>query len=252
MMDRLITAREGAVAIVRLARPPHNFFDEALLGGLADVLAANDADPSVRVTLLAAQGRSFCAGADFSRAAAGVNGARAVYAQAARLFARTKPLVAAVGGPAVGGGLGLALSADFRVAGAGARFHANFAALGLHPGFAITVTLPALLGAQRARDLLMTARRVNAPEAVAIGLADRLAPAEALDDVALAFARDIAANAPLAIAAIRCALPRIDAATAAAAMAAELDEQAALFATADFREGVRATSERRAPVFQGR
>jgi 2-(1,2-epoxy-1,2-dihydrophenyl)acetyl-CoA isomerase len=252
MMDGLVTTRDGAVAIVRLARPPHNFFDAALLAGLADVLTANDADPSVRVTLLTAEGRSFCAGADFSRAAAGIEGARAVYVQAARLFARAKPLVAAVGGPAVGGGLGLALVADFRVVSSAARFHANFAAIGLHPGFAITATLPALVGAQRARDLLTTARRVGGEEAATIGLADRLAPAEALDEVALALARDIAANAPLALAAIARALPRIDAATAAAAMAAELDEQAALFATADFHEGVRATSERRPPVFEGR
>jgi hypothetical protein len=165
MMDGLVTTRDGAVAIVRLARPPHNFFDAALLAGLADVLTANDADPSVRVTLLTAEGRSFCAGADFSRAAAGIEGARAVYVQAARLFARAKPLVAAVGGPAVGGGLGLALVADFRVVSSAARFHANFAAIGLHPGFAITATLPALVGAQRARDLLTTARRVGGEEA---------------------------------------------------------------------------------------
>ena len=251
MTNGLTINRDGAVARIHMARPPHNFFDEPVLRGIADALEVHDGDASVRVTLLTAEGRSFCAGADFAATRGSANGARAIYAQAARLFDRAKPLVAAVGGPAVGGGLGLALAADFRVASPEARFHANFAAIGLHPGFALTVTLPALLGSQRARDLMLTARRVGGEDAASIGLADRLAPAEHLMEEALAFAHGIAANAPLALTSIARALPRIDGEAARAAMTAELAEQDRLFATSDFREGVRASRERRSPIFTG-
>lgn len=250
-MNGLLIDRDGPVATIHMARPPHNFFDEDVLRGIADALSASDEDPSIRVTLLTAEGRSFCAGADFSRAAGGTDGAREIYTQAARLFDRAKPLVAAIGGPAVGGGLGLALAADFRVVSAEARLHANFAAIGLHPGFALTVTLPALIGSQGARDLLLTARRVGGENAVAIGLADRLAPAGRLHDEAMAFANTIAANAPLALASIMRALPRIGGDAARTAMAAELVEQGHLFGTTDFQEGVRATRERRPPTFEG-
>ena len=157
-MSDLVLGREGKVATIELARPPHNFFDIELLRDIADALDANDTDPTVVVTLLCAQGRSFCAGADFSAGGGDREGARLLYEQAARIFDRKKLLVAAVGGPAVGGGLGLAVAADFRVASPAARFHANFSALGLHPGFALTATLPELIGFQKARELMMTAR----------------------------------------------------------------------------------------------
>ena len=252
-MDDLLLERHGAVASIRMNRPPHNYFDETLLRGIADALAASDADPSIRATVLIAEGRSFCAGADFTAGGGGEEGARRIYAQAARLFDRVKPLVAAVGGAAVGGGLGLALAADLRVASPAARFHANFAAIGLHPGFALTATLPALLGAHRARDLLLTARRIGGEEALGIGLADRLVEADRLEEGALALAGMIAANAPLALDTIAAALPRtVDGAAARAAMSAELAAQARLFDTRDFREGVRATAERRPARFEGR
>ncbi|MBP5058834.1 enoyl-CoA hydratase/isomerase family protein [Pseudomonas chlororaphis] len=250
-MEGLLLGREGRVATIRIARPPHNFFDLDLLQGIADAIAEADADDSVVVTLLSAEGRSFCAGADFTRNQGDASNASVLYRQAARIFDRRKLLIAAVGGPAVGGGLGLALAADFRVASPDARFHANFAALGLHPGFALTATLPALVGEQRARDLLMTARRVRGEEALTIGLVDRLAAPQSLDLEAMMFAQEIAANAPLALAAIRAALPRIDVEAAYRAMTCELAEQVRLFVTHDFREGVAASAARRAPVFLG-
>lgn len=250
-MEGLLLGREGKVATIRIARPPHNFFDLEVLAGIAEAIADADADPGVVMTLLSAEGRTFCAGADFTRHQGDASNASVLYREAVRIFDRRKLLVAAVGGPAIGGGLGLALAADFRIASPNARFHANFAAIGLHPGFALTATLPALLGEQRARDLLMTARRVSGDEALAMGLVDRLATPERLDLEAMMFAQKIAANAPLALAAIRAALPRVDVDAAYRAMSSELAEQAKLFVTNDFREGVLATRARRAPVFQG-
>lgn len=252
MMDGITVTRDGGVSIIRLARPPHNFFDVGMIRSIADVVLANDTDAGVLVTLMAAEGRNFCAGADFTRPLAEGSGPKEVYGEAARIFSRSKPLVAAVRGGAVGGGLGLALTADFRVVSPSSKFHANFAAIGLHPGFAITASLPALVGDQYASDLLLTGRRVEGEEAVRIGLADRLVVDDEIDAGALALCRTIASNAPLALATIRHALRRVGEDQARAAMARELADQAVLMDTADFKEGIRASVERRAPAFVGR
>ncbi len=251
-MPDAILGRDGKVATIRLNRPPHNFFDTELLRDIAAALDASDSDPTIVVTLLSAEGRSFCAGADFSTAVADGGTAKRLYEQAMRIFDRKKPLIAAVGGPAVGGGLGLAVAADFRVASPAARFHCNFAAIGLHPGFALTATLPALLGPQKARDLMMTARRIGGEEALALGLADRLSGPDTLVADAMAFAQSIAALAPLALRSIRDAIPRVTGSEARAALARELAIQAEIFTSEDFKEGIAASAERRAPAFVGR
>ncbi len=161
-------------------------------------------------------------------------------------------MVAAVQGAAVGGGLGLACSADFRVASPQARFAANFARLGLHQGFALTVTLPAIIGEQRALELLYTGRRIGGEEAARIGLADRLAEPENLRAAAHELAAEIAAGAPLAVRSIRQTMRGTLADRARAAMARELAEQDRLRQTADFAEGIRASAERRPPRFEAR
>lgn len=242
------------VATVELHRPPNNHFDLALVASIADALEALDDDPACRAIVLCSEGRHFSAGADLAgpgNAVAGEDG-RHIYDEAVRLFATAKPVVAAVQGAAVGGGLGLAMAADFRVAAPEARFAANFARLGFHHGFALTVTLPAAVGRQRALELLYTARRVPGEEALRIGLCDRLAPAGRLREVATGLAAEIAASAPLAVRSIRRTMRGDLADQARAAMARERAEQTRLAATADFGEGVRATAERREPHFQGR
>ncbi len=161
------------------------------------------------------------------------------------------PIVAAVQGAAIGGGLGLALAADFRVAAPEARFSANFARLGFHQGFGLSVTLPALVGQQRAAELLYTGRRVPGDEAVAIGLADRSAPLGEVRDAAIAFAAEIAASAPLAVASIRETLRGDLADRVVVATERELAEQTRLRATDDFAEGARAMAQRRTPDFTG-
>ena len=102
-------------------------------------------------------------------------------------------------GAAIGGGCGLALSADFRVATPQSRFSANFARLGFHHGFALTVTLPAVVGSQAAADLLLTGRRVGGEEALALGLCDRLADDDDLLAQAIGYADELAASGPLAV-----------------------------------------------------
>ena len=157
------------VAIVEMHRPPNNFFDEALLGELAEALLALDDDPDVRSVVLCSEGKHFCAGAQLGGMTP--EGIRRVYRQAFRLFTTRRLIVAAVQGSAVGGGLGLALAADFRVATPESRFVANFARLGFHQGFGLSVTLPALVRRQRALELLFTGRDVSGSEALEIGSA---------------------------------------------------------------------------------
>jgi 2-(1,2-epoxy-1,2-dihydrophenyl)acetyl-CoA isomerase len=244
-----VSVGEDHVATVEFDRPPHNHFDVELIAALADAYEALDADPACRAIVLCSAGRHFCAGANF--AGAGDRGVPALYAHAVRLFAAATPVVAAVQGGAIGGGLGLALSADFRVASPSSRFAANFARLGIHHGFGITVTLPATVGMQASLELLYTGRRVKGEEAYALGLCDRLAAEEQLRGEAHALAREIAASAPLAVRAIRKTMRGDLSDRVRAATEREHAQQAPLFATDDFQEGVRASAERRTPRFTG-
>ncbi len=253
---------DGHIAAVEIHRPPHNYFDVALIRALASAYHALDDEPDVRAIILASEGRSFCAGAQLAGPASDDDGEPSetpsrrtgsghLYQEAVRLLEAETPVIAAVQGAAIGGGLGLALSADFRVAAPEARFAANFARLGFHHGFGLTVTLPALVGQQQALDMLYTGRRVKGEEAIDIGLCDALVPIEELRDKAREMAAEIAGSAPLAVRAIRRTMRRGLADRVRLATDHELVEQDWLRETSDFREGVSATAERRAPRFTG-
>jgi len=245
------------VMTVEIQRPPHNFFDHALIGQIADAFTAADEDPQCRVIVLAAEGKHFCAGANFGSGKEDDSGSRdfteegfrnttgILYREAARLFANTKPVIGAIQGAAIGGGLGLALVPDFRVACPEARFAANFVKLGIHQGFGLSVTLPRLVGQQTAAMMLLTGRRIGGEEAHRLGLVDILTDQASLRDEAYKLAREIAGNAPLAVKSVRATL-RSDLADAVVqATEHELAEQQWLRATADAQEGIRAVAERR-------
>ncbi|MDX6643648.1 MAG: hypothetical protein QOD76_1610 [Solirubrobacteraceae bacterium] len=243
-----VQSRSDRVAVVEFSRPPHNHFDGALIGAIADAYERLDEDQDCRAIVLCSEGKHFCAGANF----AAKNPAEGdLYEQAVRLFAARKPVVAAVQGAAVGGGLGVALSADFRVASPESRFSANFARLGIHHGFGLTVTLPLVVGHQRALELLYTGARVNGEAAHAIGLCDRLVSADRLLQEAIDLAHAIAVSSPRAIRSIRATMRGDLADRVRAATAHEATEQAKLFDTPDFAEGVAAATERREPRFTG-
>jgi 2-(1,2-epoxy-1,2-dihydrophenyl)acetyl-CoA isomerase len=248
-----VAASVGAdhVAVVELRRPPNNFFDVAMIRRIADMYDTV-LTSGARVIMLCSEGKHFCAGADFSSRDR-TGGPGDLYREAVRLFSTELPVVAAVQGAAIGGGLGLACSADFRVAGPQARFAANFAVLGFHHGFALSATLPAIVGQQCALDLLYTGRRVAGAEAARIGLADRLAGDGDGDvrDLALSFAREIAGSAPLAVRSIRHTMRAALRRDVEQAVEREGAEQLRLQQTADWREGVRASLERRIPDFRG-
>jgi 2-(1,2-epoxy-1,2-dihydrophenyl)acetyl-CoA isomerase len=237
------------VGVVCLHRPPNNYFDTGLVEEVAAAYEELDRTGWCRAIVLASEGRHFCAGLDFAGNAG--QDIAALYRAAQRLFDTPLPVVAAIQGAAVGGGCGLALSADFRVATAQSRFSANFARLGFHHGFALTVTLPAAVGRQAAADLLLTGRRVGGEQALALGLCDRLVAEDDLLAQAISYAGELAAAGPLAVRSIRATLRRGLAQEARLAMEHECAEQTRLRDTADFAEGVRAAAERRDPSFRG-
>ncbi|TXL68625.1 enoyl-CoA hydratase/isomerase family protein [Zeimonas arvi] len=245
------------VAVVEIRRGPHNFFDIPMIAGLAGIFEALEADPDCRVILLCAEGKSFCAGADFqTRDAtpeqASPRGINPIYFEAVRLFACSKPVVGAIHGPAIGGGLGLALVPDFRVTCPEARFSANFNRLGFHPGFGLSYTLPRLVGPQQAAMLFYTGKRIGGDEAVRIGLADVLVPQAEVRSEAMRMATEIAISSPLAVQSTRATLRAGMVEQIRLAVARESVEQNWQFKTEDFKEGVKAMAERRNPDFKGK
>lgn len=225
MANDVDLSSEDDVAIVRICRPPHNFFDADLVGAIADHLETVGA--THKVVVLHSEGRNFCAGADLQAAATSAfsrSGAH-LYDEALRLFRQPLPIVAAVQGKAVGGGVGLALAADLRVGTPETKFLVPFARIGTHQGFGLSVTLPDAVGLPAATDMLYTGRVVAGEEAMRLGLLQRLVTAEQLLDEARAIARAIAEASPAAIGSIRATLrgARID--DIVAAMAHERREQ---------------------------
>jgi len=253
-MSDISVSHDGHVATIVIQRPPHNFFDLALIRDIADELERIDLDANLRSVVLAADGKAFCAGANFTKSqpgSAAQPGGTHLYDEALRIFACKKPIVAAVQGPAIGGGMGLALVADFRVVCPETRFAANFTRLGFHPGFGLTVTLPELVGRNQAELLFYTGRRIDGHEALAVGLANELVELDRVRERAAALAKEIAECAPLGLLATRATLRAGLVERIRAATSHELEQQDRLKKTQDFAEGVKATAERRAANFVG-
>ena len=241
------------LAYVEINRPPNNFFDANLIQQIADAYESLDEEDECRVILLKSEGKNFCAGANFGQDEDMLDKSvpyKKLYAQAVRLFRTRKPVIAVVQGAAIGGGLGLALSADFRVACHEARFAANFAKLGFHPGFGSSVTLPRVVGVQKAMDMLFTARRVTGEEAFKIGLADKFCSKEKITEEAEQLAMEIASSAPMAVESIRSTLRGNLADQIEQIVDWELSEQVRLQKTEDFKAGIAASLSRETPQFK--
>ena len=252
--DSDIRVTRGQVATIEICRPPNNYFDVTLIKDIVKTLGSLATEGDCRAVVLCSEGKHFCAGADFRSGARGPGSRKDVdhlYGHALAFFEQPLPIVAAIQGGAIGGGLGLALAADFRVGTPDSRFSANFARLGFHHGFGLTVTLPAVVGHQRTLEMLYAGRRLGGEEAGQIGLCDRVVPPEDLRTAAIEFAGDIAASAPLAIRSIRQTMRGHLPDAIRSALVREMDEQDRLMQTQDWSEGVKAMAERRQPVFSG-
>jgi enoyl-CoA hydratase/carnithine racemase len=253
--EHIAVETDGNIAIIEVRRGPNNFVDTDMVGEIADALEVYDRTKDVRAIVLCAEGKHFCAGADFgSRGADGVakqaKRGRHLYKEAQRLWRTSKPVVAAVQGAAVGAGVGLAVMADFRVTCSEARFSTNFTKMNYHPGFGLTCTLPRLIGQQAATMMMYTGRRLTGEEALKIGLADYLVPLDQVRSKAIEVAKEIAESGPLAIVGTRETLRRGLYDAVCAATEREYEEQAWLRDTADFKEGIKAMGERRPPNFK--
>ena len=245
----------NCVGTIELNRPPHNFLDETFLEAIADCLEDFDIEPACRAILLCSVGKNFCAGANYDPEMSASESSFSLthfFKQVERFFQCQTPIVAAVQGAAIGGGLGLAVAADFRVTCAEGRFSANFTRLGFNPGFGLPVTLPRLIGHQRASLLFLTSRRIKGEQAAEWGLADLIAPLAKVRVEAYSLAEEIASNAPLAVVATRQALRRSLVDQVLRESGDDLALQTRLRDTADWKEGVAAIAERREPNFEGR
>jgi enoyl-CoA hydratase/carnithine racemase len=221
---------------------------------IAAALRMLDEDSMIRAVVLAARGKAFCAGANLEPIANSTEplSPSMIYIAGVELMRTRKPIVAAVQGAAIGGGLGLACVADFRVTCPEGRFAANFCRIGYHPGFALTAFLPRLVGQQMAAKIMYTGERIDGEGAVKMGLADILAPdAASVLARATELANEIAASAPLAVMATRETLRKGMADLYEVATNRERAQQDVLRGTFDFKEGVNAYAERRAPQFRG-
>ena len=252
--DDIEVTVDNFVATVEIQRPPFNYFDYALIQQIADAFEAFDNDTAVRSIVLCAQGKAFCAGANFgdrSRSSENSDSGNHLYVEAVRLFKTGKPVVGAMHGAAVGGGLGLAMMPDFRVGCPESRFSANFTRLGFHPGFGLTYTLPRLIGEKNAELMFYTSRRVKGEEAYRLGLIDALVPQDEVRSAAQALAPELAESSPLGVTTTRATMRVGIADKVREATDIELEIQNKLRVTKDFQEGVKAMAERRVPNFTG-
>jgi 2-(1,2-epoxy-1,2-dihydrophenyl)acetyl-CoA isomerase len=253
---------EGAVRILTLHRPEtRNALTVETMTELGQRLERTAADGGVRAVVLTGSGGAFSSGGDahLLQAIAAMSEAElreVVYGAFQRpiraLRAMPQPVVAAVDGPAVGAGCELALAADFRLASPRARFGEVWIRIGCLPALGGMYLLPRLVGLARATEMIMTGELVGADEACRIGLVSRVVPERELLDEAVALARRLAAGPPRALALAKAGLEQAAAGGLVAALESALAAQLACFATADFREGVRAFADKRPPRFTGR
>jgi len=239
---------EQAVATIRLNRPPMNALSDALVAELAEAAVTVSADRAVRAVVLSGGERLFAAGADIAEMSgasyvqmtARSHGLQDALIAVARI---PKPVIAAVTGYALGGGLELALCADFRVLGEGARVGQPEILLGLIPGAGGTQRLPRLIGPARAKDLIFTGRFVAAAEALAIGLADKVVPDGEVYQAACAMAATYTGGPAIAIAAAKQAIDLGLDTDLESGLEYERASFAGLFATEDAQAGLRSFLE---------
>ena len=245
-------------AQITLNRPDkHNALNLELLKQLSAAFDRAESDPGIQVVVLAGAGKAFCAGADVREMQAVRTladgerwvGERALYLE--RVGRCPKPVIAAIHGYALGGGLELAMQADLRVCGQSAWLGQPEIRLGLMPGAGGTQRLTRLIGLGRALEWLMTGERMGAEEALRVGLVNRVVPDDQVVAVAHQLARALARQAPLGLLLIkRCAREGLEM-PLPQALAMERQAFAQLLATRDGQEGIRAFLEKREPRFEG-
>jgi enoyl-CoA hydratase/carnithine racemase len=246
------TSRDGAVLTITLDRPEAmNALTPTMMADIADALAGFDRDDGLRVAVITGAGeRAFCAGADLGVMAEGGEHYRE---RRLGLFGMevAKPVIASINGHCLAGGLALALLCDVRVAADHATFGCMGTARGILPGAGQTKRLPEVVGFGNAMWLLLSAERIDAVEALRIGLVNRVVPAAQLAAATAEWAAILASRAPLAVRATKQAARRNLNLTVAEALRVEAELAAPVMASEDAKEGLRAFAEKRPPAFRG-
>jgi enoyl-CoA hydratase len=265
--DLVLLSRDGAIATLYFNDPDHlNAMTRAMGEAFRDRVAEVSRDESIRAIVLTGRGRAFSAGGDLDMLQAKADQGNRAPGTAwrsirdemstfYRLFLSIRdipcPTIAAVNGHAIGAGFCVALACDFRYIADRAKLGLNFTRIGLHPGMGATWTLPRLVGPALAAELLYTSRTIDGKEAGRIGLANRVMASEEVLEQATSVAEEIAANAPLAVRAVKQALRRTENASIEDQLQFEASEQARNFESMDAQEGIAALREKRAPNFRG-
>ncbi|MEX0690618.1 MAG: enoyl-CoA hydratase [Gemmatimonadales bacterium] len=260
--ENVLLDRTDGIARITLNRPDKlNAFAGTMRQEIADAIRQCAADDAVRVVIITGAGRAFCAGADIRYLQELLERRDTVAFRALVEAGREvvtvirdtpKPVIAAINGPAAGGGANLALSCDFRIASDRATLGQTFNRIGLHPDWGGTFFLPRLVGAAKALELVFGADLITADEAYEIGLVTNVVPHDTLLAEADALARRLAAKPPLAVAKAKRAIYASERHSLDEMLTVELENQLACFASADAREGLAAFLEKRDPVFRGR
>jgi len=263
MYETLRVDREDHLTWLTLNRPDAlNALDPVMVRELRQLLWDLPEDHQTRVLVMSGAGRAFCAGLDLKAHAsspsvgggvpAGLRAQRTISELVQLMRRAPQPIIAAVHGPACGGGFALALAADVRIAGASARMNAAFIRLGLSAcDVGVSYFLPRLVGASVAAELLLTGNFIDAARAERTGLVSRVVPDDELEAAARAMAQDMLRNAPLALRLTKeCYRHALDAGSLEAVIAMEDRNQVLAAGTADFREGVAAFLQKRPPRFE--
>jgi enoyl-CoA hydratase/carnithine racemase len=261
--DELRYEKDGPVATLTLNRPDRlNAITGPMLAAFSDALVDAGNDPAVRVVVVTGAGKGFCSGLDLKEAASGqgigggVGGAVQPFdlrtAPPVVLHQLDKPTICALNGAAAGYGMDLALGCDIRIAADTAKLAPAFARRGVLPESGGTWLLPRLVGWAKASEIAFTGRNLPAEECLALGLVNRVVPAELLAKEVRALAEEIAANAPLAVQATKRMMRMGLDETFEANVHHVFLQLLPLFRSKDFQEGVKAFVERRAPKFEGR
>ena len=257
--EPIVVRKEGSTLVATITRPDAmNALNAQVLSALDQLLGWVEIQTDIRVMVITGAGaKAFVAGADIREfTELGAPEGAALARRGQKLFTRLEalviPVIAAVNGFALGGGLELALACDFIIASDNAKFGLPECTLGLMPGYGGTVRLPRRVGAARALEMTLTGSMLSAAEAVQIGLVNRAVPQEELVTTVLEIAKTIGSRAPIAIGQIKKSIHDGEDLSAAEALEKEARSFGELFITEDKAEGVRAFIEKRRAEFKGK